>query len=249
MEHRNYSGKIDVWGLGCIFAEMLGSPPLCPGKDRVLQLDKIVDVIGTPTDDEIKSLGSGPAQRYLKKKSYRPPTDWKKKFPNAHPDALDLMVKMIQFHPDKRIGVDEAMRHPYLASLYDEQDEDLTVPHFNFDETKEKTVEEVKAAIFEEANRFHLFHPRAPAQLAAAAATAGCAAAHARGDGGAAGCPAGHSVVPPEAGGAVEGTTSPGFLAHHPSSAVRVPDAEGTFGDHTLEKPERDTGAYPVDPA
>lgn len=38
-------------------------------------------------------------------------------YPNAHPEAVDLLEKMLQFHPDKRISVDEALEHPYVAHL------------------------------------------------------------------------------------------------------------------------------------
>lgn len=42
------------------------------------------------------------------------------KFPDADPQALDLMEQMLQFDPRKRIDVNQALRHPWLAQLYDE---------------------------------------------------------------------------------------------------------------------------------
>lgn len=160
MEHRNYTTQIDVWGIGCILGELLGSRPLCQGKDRVNQLDKIIDVIGTPAEDEICSVGSLAAQKYLKKKSVRPPTDWTAKYPNATAEGIDLLKKMLAFHPDKRISVEEAMRHPYLASLHDDADEHIKVPLFSFDENDHKTIADVKRAIFQESINFHIAHPK-----------------------------------------------------------------------------------------
>jgi len=160
MEHKAYSTQIDVWGIGLILGELLGSKPICQGKDRVNQLDKIIDVTGTPSEADIASLGSAAAQKYLRKKTVRPPMNLKEKFPNASPDALDLMTKMLQFHPEKRISVSAAMKHPYLAQLYDESDEKINVVPFAFDENKHKSVADVKKAIMQESIEFHKTHPK-----------------------------------------------------------------------------------------
>jgi mitogen-activated protein kinase 1/3 len=171
MEHRAYSSQIDVWGIGCILGELLGSRPLCQGKDRVNQLDKIIDVTGTPVEEDISSLGSAAAQKYLRKKTQRPALDLKAKYPNATPESLDLLQKMLQFHPDKRISVAEAMKHPYLAQLYDEADEKIKVPPFSFDEGQHRNVAEVKKAIFQESLTFHKNNPKTvPTQKAGAPA-------------------------------------------------------------------------------
>jgi mitogen-activated protein kinase 1/3 len=159
MEHRHYTGKIDVWGIGCILGELFGSKPLCQGKDRVLQLDKIIELVGTPSEEEIEQIGSAAAQRYIKRKTKREPVDFKAKYPHVSDHGIQLLQRMLMFHPDKRISVDDALRHPYLAALYDEADENIEVPLFVFDETAHKRVEDVKRAIFEESVAFHLRHP------------------------------------------------------------------------------------------
>lgn len=160
MEHRHYTGKIDVWGMGCILGELFGSKPLCQGKDRVLQLDKIVELVGTPSEEDINEIGSAAAQRYIKRKSKRDPVDLQAKYPHVSKEGIDLLRKMLCFHPEKRISVDSAMRHPYLAQLYDDADEKVDVPVFAFDENVHKTIESVKKAIYEESVAFHIRHPR-----------------------------------------------------------------------------------------
>jgi hypothetical protein len=42
------------------------------------------------------------------------------KFPEADPLAIDLLDRMLQFDPRKRIDVNEALKHPWLAQLHDE---------------------------------------------------------------------------------------------------------------------------------
>lgn len=48
---------------------------------------------------------------------------WSEKFPDADAQALDLLDKMLQFHPGKRIDVAAALKHPWLAQLHDETQE------------------------------------------------------------------------------------------------------------------------------
>ncbi|CAJ1014574.1 Protein kinase domain/Protein tyrosine kinase, putative [Leishmania shawi] len=158
MEGKDYSVQIDVWGIGCILGELLGSRPLFQGKDRVNQLDKIVDLIGTPSDEDISSVGSAAAQKYLKKKGYRPRPDWRQRYPNASAEALDLLRRMLVFNPKQRITVLQAMRHPFLDQLHDDADDSITYTPFHFDEQKQKTVLDVKRAIYEESVKFHKAH-------------------------------------------------------------------------------------------
>lgn len=44
-------------------------------------------------------------------------------YPDADPKALDLLDKMLTFNPHKRIGVEDALAHPYLEQYYDPADE------------------------------------------------------------------------------------------------------------------------------
>lgn len=44
-------------------------------------------------------------------------------FPSANPKAIDLMRKLFVFDPTKRIKVEEALKHPYLAALHYPDDE------------------------------------------------------------------------------------------------------------------------------
>lgn len=52
-----YTPAIDIWSIGCIFAEVLTGKPLFPGKNVVHQLDLITDLLGTPSMDTISRVG------------------------------------------------------------------------------------------------------------------------------------------------------------------------------------------------
>ena len=47
---------MDIWGLGCVWFEILTLDPLFPGESEVDQIHKIHKVIGTPPDKLVKRL-------------------------------------------------------------------------------------------------------------------------------------------------------------------------------------------------
>ena len=53
------SPAIDIWSIGCIFAEVLLGKPLFPGRNVVHQLELITDLLGTPSAEVIAKVGSG----------------------------------------------------------------------------------------------------------------------------------------------------------------------------------------------
>lgn len=53
-----YTPAIDIWSIGCIFAEMLTGKPLFPGKNVVHQLDLMTDLLGTSPPETIARVGS-----------------------------------------------------------------------------------------------------------------------------------------------------------------------------------------------
>lgn len=98
-----------MWSVGCILAEMLHRKPLFPGNDFMHQLKLIFDVIGTPTNDDIDYVRSEEALHFVQSMPKRPAKPWRDVFPRASPQVLDLLAKMLVFHPNRRITVDEAL--------------------------------------------------------------------------------------------------------------------------------------------
>mmetsp|Transcript_21929 Transcript_21929/g.36329 ORF Transcript_21929/g.36329 Transcript_21929/m.36329 type:complete len:353 (+) Transcript_21929:170-1228(+) len=152
-----YTKAIDMWSVGCIFAELLGRKPLFPGRDYIHQLELITKVLGSPSDEELKSInGSEKAVRYLQALPKRPKQSLAKMFPKANPLAIDLLEKMLVFDPKRRCNADEALEHPYLAELHDPNDEPVALQIFTFEfEDKELTRKDLKELIYQECLRFH----------------------------------------------------------------------------------------------
>ncbi|KAG1368113.1 Mitogen-activated protein kinase 3 [Cocos nucifera] len=111
--------RTNVWSVGCIFAELLGRKPIFPGTECLNQLRLIINVLGTMNDADLGFIDNQKARKYIKSLPYTPGIPLANLYPHASPPAIDLLQKMLVFDPSKRIGVTEALEHPYMSPLYD----------------------------------------------------------------------------------------------------------------------------------
>jgi len=65
-------------------------------------------------------------------------------FPNTPPEALDLIDKLLDMNPERRITTDQALKHPFLESLHDEEDEPVFTGSFDFSFENDPTLNMVK---------------------------------------------------------------------------------------------------------
>ncbi|EME29572.1 Extracellular signal-regulated kinase 1 [Galdieria sulphuraria] len=151
LSFRHYDKSVDIWSVGCIFAELLGRRPLFPGKDYMHQLRLIIDVVGTPSDQDIEYIESEKALRFIRSLPRKNPVAWRKLYPDASNLALDLLGRMLQFDPRKRCSVEDALSHPYLSSLHDPTDEPVCPSKFSFEfDSPQVTKEQLKTMMWEE---------------------------------------------------------------------------------------------------
>jgi mitogen-activated protein kinase 1/3 len=151
-----YTAAIDIWSVGCILGETMTREPLFPGKDYVHQLRLITELIGSPDDSSLGFLRSDNARRYVRQLPQYPRQNFAARFPNMSAGAVDLLEKMLVFDPSRRITVDEALCHPYLAPLHDINEEPVCVRPFNFDfEQPTLTEENIKELIYRETVKFN----------------------------------------------------------------------------------------------
>lgn len=155
---------LDLWSVGCILGELYQKGlriPLFPGQDYKSQVTLIIKTLGTPKDEEIKGCES--AKKFVKSLPTHPKKEWKKKFPNANTDGLDLLDKLLQFDPTLRISADDAIKHDYLKEMYDPDETDqlktCDKPFDRTDEDDEKIKEDkdlLKKLLFDDIMEWNL---------------------------------------------------------------------------------------------
>ncbi|KAM3191720.1 hypothetical protein ACQJBY_069150 [Aegilops geniculata] len=153
-----YTPAIDIWSIGCIFAEVLIGKPLFPGKNVVHQLDLITDVLGTPSLDAISQVRNDKARKYLTCMRKKQPASFSHKFPKADPLALRLLRRLLAFDPKDRPSAEEALADPYFYGLAKVEREPSCqpIPKIEFEfEGRRVTKEDIKELIFEEILEYH----------------------------------------------------------------------------------------------
>ncbi|XP_016952149.1 putative mitogen-activated protein kinase 14C [Drosophila biarmipes] len=113
----SYTNAIDIWSVGCILAEMITGHALFPGNGYLNQLECLLNIMGTPSQEFTGGIHVEHSHKYLERYPYREKQDFYQLFPNANPQALDLMEKMLEMVPERRITADDAMLHPFLRDL------------------------------------------------------------------------------------------------------------------------------------
>lgn len=153
-----YTPAIDIWSIGCIFAEVLMGKPLFPGKNVVHQLDLMTDLLGTPSMDTISRVRNEKARRYLTTMRKKQPVPFAQKFTNADPLALRLLERLLAFDPKDRPTAEEALADPYFKGLAKVEREPscqpITKMEFEF-ERRRVTKDDIRELIFREILEYH----------------------------------------------------------------------------------------------
>jgi len=110
----HYSTPVDMWSVGCIFAEMARKTPLFPGDSELQQLLHIFKLLGTPSEDVWPGVS--------RLRDWHEFPQWKPQnlsdtIPQLDSKGIDLLKSMLHYDPAKRIHATDALKHPYFDSL------------------------------------------------------------------------------------------------------------------------------------
>mmetsp|Transcript_2990 Transcript_2990/g.8744 ORF Transcript_2990/g.8744 Transcript_2990/m.8744 type:complete len:294 (-) Transcript_2990:304-1185(-) len=117
MGSRTYSTPVDIWSVGCIFAEMASSKPLFAGTSESDQLKRIFRTLGTPMQESYPSLVELPDYNQdPDAMRYPPPKSFSEVAPQIDRIGLILLEQMLAYNPLKRCSAADAMKHQYFDS-------------------------------------------------------------------------------------------------------------------------------------
>ncbi|KAF3619812.1 cell division control protein 2 D [Capsicum chacoense] len=110
----HYSTAVDMWSVGCIFAELVTNQALFPGDSELQQLLHIFRLLGTPNEQ----LWPGVSKLV----NWHEYPQWKPQalstvVPGLAEDGINLLQEMLHYEPSKRISAKKAMEHPYFDDL------------------------------------------------------------------------------------------------------------------------------------
>lgn len=127
-----YGPAIDVWSCGCVFGELLGGQPLCPGDDDVSQAECIFALLGAPTLaqwpelEQCRMITSGAVElplqyrgEYVRRGSSGSDSSSKSCIPALFPRlstlGVDFLTGCLAYNPEARMTASQALQDDYFS--------------------------------------------------------------------------------------------------------------------------------------
>jgi cyclin-dependent kinase 7 len=114
---RFYSGVVDVWSVGLVFAELIIRTPFIAGDSDIRQMELICQAIGTPTEDNWPGVSSLPG--YHKNDSFTPVRGkdfYMGTFGTIGSLGVDLLMSTMKLDPRKRSTAKQFLQHKWWTS-------------------------------------------------------------------------------------------------------------------------------------
>jgi mitogen-activated protein kinase 15 len=95
-----------------------------PGSSTINQIDRIMSILGRPSAEDLEAIQSDFAGQMLENiQAHSHLTGLEEMYPGADSEGLDLLRKLLTFNPDKRLKVEQALEHPYVAQFHNPAEE------------------------------------------------------------------------------------------------------------------------------
>ncbi|XP_076463898.1 cyclin-dependent kinase-like 1 [Babylonia areolata] len=114
-----YGPPVDVWAIGCVFAELLTGQALWPGRSDLDQLYLIRKTLGDLIPRHMQIFSNNV---FFKGMSIPEPDrlePLEEKYPSASPQAMSFMQSCLQMDPAERLTCQQLLQHPYMDRSMD----------------------------------------------------------------------------------------------------------------------------------
>jgi len=126
MGAKEYTTAVDMWSVGCIFAELLLNEPLFQAKSELDLISMLFKFLGPPTPTSWPQYETLPLSKSLALPAYHPPM-YQQRFPHLSAAGIDLMSSLFTYDQDRRITAEQALKHPYFSESPQPKHPDLFV--------------------------------------------------------------------------------------------------------------------------
>ena len=127
-----YNYKMDIWGLGCVFYEILTLEPLFPGDDEIDQVNKINYILGSPSDELFFKFVKNSAHRNEFNFEYQKGVGIQRYLTHVSPDVVDLIGKMLIYDPDLRYTARQCLNHECFKEFVQQDLKNAKKSQMNF---------------------------------------------------------------------------------------------------------------------
>ncbi|CAK56204.1 unnamed protein product (macronuclear) [Paramecium tetraurelia] len=145
----SYSKSVDMWSVGCILGEMILGKAIFSGASTLNQIEKIIELIGRPKQEDLEQMNAPLASQVLDGISMQKRKSFAGFFPNATPDFIDFIRQCLDWNPLKRMKIEEALKHQIMMEFANTEEEktlkqNIKIP---FNENKKLTIKDYRDKI------------------------------------------------------------------------------------------------------
>lgn len=114
-----YTTMIDIWGLGCVIAEMFLGKPIFQGQTPELQLREISKLLGPPPNSFFFKANPNYRGNMYTTRLFTGTVEerFRQIFSNSPPDAIDLLMQILVYDPEQRASPRRVLCHPFFNEL------------------------------------------------------------------------------------------------------------------------------------
>ncbi|CAD8054978.1 unnamed protein product [Paramecium primaurelia] len=124
LSSQQYSKPVDIWSLGCTFAELMSRKTLFNAPNYIQMIKMFFNILGKPSDEELNQFVTNEnAHSFLQTLPPKPKQPASNSVPYPDHKARDLLDQMLEINPKNRITAQKCLEHPFFESIRKQAEE------------------------------------------------------------------------------------------------------------------------------